>query len=166
MAGANSWAFSGRILKIGINPYVLVPAIILKQLFARAGRDKGPIPVVLTIAGSEFQQHLVRYSGKWRLYLNTPMRQTAGKEEGDIIEITIAYDTSVRVAPVNDRFHSVLRRNKQALETFNSLPPSRQKEIVRYINALKTEASIERNITRAINFLMGTERFIGRDKPN
>ena len=30
---------------------------------------------------------------------------------------------------------------------------------------LKTEKSVERNVTRAINFLLGKERFVGRDKP-
>jgi hypothetical protein len=93
------------------------------------------------------------------------MRQTAGKEEGETVQITIAYDPSIKEPPVNERFHSRLRSNRQALEIFNTLPPSRQKEIVRYINALKTDAAIERNITRSINFLLGSDRFIGRDKP-
>jgi len=45
------------------------------------------------------------------------------------------------------------------------LPASRQKEIVRYISALKTQESVTKNIERAIGFLMGGNRFLGRDKP-
>ncbi|MCB0523292.1 MAG: YdeI/OmpD-associated family protein [Saprospiraceae bacterium] len=50
-------------------------------------------------------------------------------------------------------------------EIFDALPASRRKEIVRYIANLKTEESVERNVSRAIGFLLGKERFIGRDKP-
>jgi len=47
----------------------------------------------------------------------------------------------------------------------DSLRPSLQKEIVRYISFLKTEESIDRNVDNAIQFLLGKKRFIGRDKP-
>jgi len=43
--------------------------------------------------------------------------------------------------------------------------PGRQKEIARYINNLKSEELVEKNIKRAIGFLLEKERFIGRDKP-
>ncbi len=76
--------FSAKILKIGINPYVLVPATVLKVLFEQAGKDKGPIPIKGTLNEKPFIQHLVKYSGKWRLYLNTPMRKAAGIDVGDM----------------------------------------------------------------------------------
>lgn len=157
--------FSATILKIGINPYVFVPQKILQILFKEAGKDRGHIPVKLMINDGFFIQHLVKFSGHWRLYLNTPMRKAAGKETGDTITIGICYDTVKREQPVNPRFEKALRRNKKAKQVFGTLPPSRQKEIVRYINSLKTEASIERNIDKAIRFLLGEQRFVGRDKP-
>ncbi|WP_245545484.1 YdeI/OmpD-associated family protein [Fluviicola taffensis] len=49
---------------------------------------------------------------------------------------------------------------------FRGLTPSLQNEIVRYIANLKTEESVERNVIKAINFLLGKERFIGRDAMN
>lgn len=78
--------FSAKIYKIGINPYVLLPSSILKNLFSQAGKGKVNIPVKLVINEHSFIQNLVKYSGKWRLYLNTPMRKIAGKDVGDIIE--------------------------------------------------------------------------------
>lgn len=164
MKAGNLKHFSAKILKIGINPYVFVPAVILNQLFKEAGREKGHIPVKLIINNTAFVQHLVKYSGSWRLYLNTPMCRAAAKDAGDMIEIQIGYDAVKRETPVNAKFEKALSSNKKARETFQTLPPSRQKEIVRYINALKTEAAVERNIKRAIGFLGGDERFIGRDK--
>lgn len=41
--------FFAKIYKIGINPYVLLPAKTLKKLFEDAGKEKGNIPVKLLI---------------------------------------------------------------------------------------------------------------------
>jgi hypothetical protein len=157
--------FSARIYKIGINPYVLLPAAILKKLFVQFGKDKGSIPVKLIINEHIFIQNLVKYSGKWRLYLNTPMRKIAGKDVSDKIEIDIEFDGNERTIPMHPEFELALKKNKKANEVFIQLPPSKRKEILRYINSLKTEESVNRNIKRAMNFLSGNERFIGRDKP-
>ena len=48
---------------------------------------------------------------------------------------------------------------------FEILTAPRMLEIVRYLATLKSENVLEKNIKRAINFLNGKERFIGRDKP-
>ena len=141
------------------------PAKILKKLFEDAGKEKGNIPVKLIINEQAFIQNLVKYSGKWRLYLNTPMRKTAGKDVGDTIKIDIEFDSIERTTPMHPKLELALKKNKKANEVFIQLSPSRQKEILRYINFLKTEESVDRNIKRAIGFLSGNERFIGRDKP-
>jgi Bacteriocin-protection, YdeI or OmpD-Associated/Domain of unknown function (DUF1905) len=158
-------SFSARIFKIGINPYVLLPADVLKYLFKKAGKEKGYIPIYLIINEQKFIQHLVKYSGKWRLYLNTPMRKTAGKDVGDIIDIKIDFDVEERIAPMHAKFKSALNKNKTAKACFDALTPSRQKEILRYLNNLKTETSVDKNVQRAISFLNGKENFVGRDKP-
>lgn len=67
--------FSARIYIIGVNPYVLLPAKTLKAIFQQAQKSKGPIPVRGTMNGAVYTQTLVKYSGKWRLYLNMPMRK-------------------------------------------------------------------------------------------
>jgi hypothetical protein len=157
--------FSAKIFIIGINPHVFVPAEILKKIFIDAGKDKGHIPVALVINNKNFIQHLIKYSGKWRLYLNGPMRKAAGIDVGDTIIIFITHDPAERITPVHPKLKRALAKNKEASTVFNNLPPSRKKEIARYINALKTEESVDKNVIRAINFLSGNERFIGRDKP-
>ena len=158
--------FSAKIMKIGINPYVLVPVAVLKKIFAEAGKEKGHIPVKLIINHKEFVQHLVKYSSKWRLYLNTPMRKAASKDVGDVIDIQIAFDPSKREVPMNEKLEMALADNKAAKNVFDAFPPFRQKEIVRYINSLKTEEAVERNIKRAVNFLLGKESFVGRNHPS
>lgn len=157
--------FKARIEIIGVNPYVLLPDAVLKAVFQQAGKDKGPIPVSGAIDGHAFTQTLVKYSGHWRLYLNGPMRKAAGKDVGDTATFTLAYDPADRSLTMHPKLQKAINENKKAKTVFDTLPASRQKEIVRYIGHLKTEESVERNVTRAIQFLLGKERFIGRDKP-
>ncbi|SFQ53632.1 DUF1905 domain-containing protein [Parafilimonas terrae] len=157
--------FSAEIFIIGINPYVFVPDDILQYLFKKSGKEKGHIPVHLIINKQKFIQHLVKYAGAWRLYLNMPMRKAAGKDVGDIITIKIDYDETERTTPMHSKFDAALKKNKKAAAVFNNLPPYMKKEILRYLNNLKTEEALNKNVQRAINFLLGKERFIGRDKP-
>jgi len=157
--------FTSTIEIIGINPFVFVPEGILVSIFEKAGKSKGSIPVLIKIEGHEFEQTLVKYSGHWRLYLNTPMRKAAQKEVGQTTRISIDFDPNERETPFHPKFRAALNENKTASNIFDGLAPSLQKEILRYISFLKTEASVDRNVKKAVNFLLGKERFIGRDKP-
>jgi len=159
------YEFRAKVLKIGVNPYVLLPQKVLKAIFVQAAKDKGPIPVKGKLDGHGFQQTLVKYSGKWRLYLNTPMRKAAGKDVGDEVKVHLEADLKERIIAIHPELEAALHKNKRAKSIFDALPPSRKKEIIRYINHLKTDESRKRNIVRAIRFLSGTERFVGRDKP-
>ena len=157
--------FTAKIDIIGINPFVFVPEKILGKIFEQAGTNKGAIPVSGTINGLPYQQTLVRYSGHWRLYINTKMLKDSPKRIGETVAITIELDTADRSIKPNPKLVKALKKEPRAKKVFDSLPPSRQKEIVRYISFLKTEESIDRNIQRAIDFFLGKGRFIGRDKP-
>lgn len=159
--------FSARINIIGVNPYVLLPEKVLKAIFRQAQKEKGPIPVHGTMNGAAYKQTLVKYSGKWRLYLNMPMRKAAKAGVGDTVAVTIEYDALERETPFPPLFKKALQENPEAKKVFDSLPPSRQKEFKRYIGNLKTEATRDKNVRKAMDFLLGKPgvRFIGRHKP-
>lgn len=157
--------FQARIYRIGVNPYVLFPARVLKIIFRQAQKTKGPIPVRGEIDGHLFLQTLVKYSGKWRLYINTTMRKASNRKLGEMVTISIEYDPVARIIPLHKKLDEALKRNPKARKVFDNLSPSRRKEIVRYISSLKTESSVERNVERAIRFLLQKTRFVGRDNP-
>lgn len=157
--------FKARIELIGINPFVFVPGKILKEIFSQSGKDKGHIPVHGSVNRKSYRQTLVKYSGNWRLYINTTMLKDSPKRIGEIIEVTIQHDPEDRTIQPHPEFAKALIENKEAKKVFDGLPASRKKEIVRYISALKTQESVSRNILRAIGFLTGDKRFVGRDKP-
>ncbi len=141
---------------------MLLPVALLKEIFLKAGKDKGAIPVMLKIEGKDFIQDLVKYSGKWRLYLNAPMRKTAQKEVGDTMQIKIRFDAKESITPMHTKLKAALNKNKEAKKTFEAFSPSRQKEILRYINNLKSEETIDKNIQRAIVHLIGKQNFVDR----
>lgn len=157
--------FKSKIEIIEVNPFVFLPEKVLRELFAQAGRDKGKIPVRMKIDGHEFTQTLIRWRGAWRLYLNTPMRKAANKDVGDTAIFEIAYDRAERSVPMHPKFAKALRENREAKKVFEGLRPSLQLEINRYFSFLKTESSVDRNVTKAIQFLLGNGRFVARDKP-
>lgn len=159
------YSFSATLALIGINPFVFVPDDILLGIFKDAGKDKGHIPVCGTINGKKYVQTLVKYSGAWRLYINTTMLRNSPKRMGERVDLTIQFDPKDRTIKPHPKLVEALNKDDHAQKVFDNLPPSLQKEIVRYISFLKSEDSIQRNIDKAIGFLKGQNRFVGRDKP-
>lgn len=154
--------FQAQLQIIGINPYVLVPEEILAAIFKVAGKDKGPIPISGSINGKAYLQTLVRYRDAWRLYVNTIMLENSPKRIGETIDVEIAFDPKPRNIDPPEAFVKAFAKNKKAKAAFDRLPPSRQKEIVRYLAGLKSKEALERNIYRAIGHLIGKERYVGR----
>ena len=160
-----SYTFSVTIEIIGINPFVYVPEEILKHIFEKAAKSKGPIPVKGTINSIPYTQTLMKFKGEWRLYINTKMLKNSPKRIGEQIAISISYDSAKREIPIHPKLSEALNENKEANSVFQNLRPSLQHEIIRYISHLKTEESIDKNIPKAIAFLLGKGKFVGREKP-
>lgn len=151
------YTFTALIYKLGINPVVDTPDEVLNELFEQAGRSKGPVPVRGKINGTEFLQTLVKYQGVWRLYINGPMLKSSKLVVGDIADIEIEFDPLPREEPLPPKLKVVFRRNITARKAFELLPPSRRKEILRYLNSLKSDDSIDRNIGRVMSQLAGND---------
>jgi hypothetical protein len=147
--------FSAKIEIIDINPYVKVPSAIVHKLQTEMKKAAGPIPVKGKLQGKPFTANVVKFRGLWRLYLNKPMRVAANRDVGDRVEVELWLDTSSRKTPVHPKFAQALAKNKKAKEAFAKLIPSRQKEILRYLNNLKQQETLERNIAKVIRFLDG-----------
>src|SRR5512142_1578766 len=118
-------AFRARIEILGVNPFVPVPAAVLGAIFARAGRDRGPIPVRGTLDGAPFQQTLVRYAGAWRLYTNLAMLKAAGSlAVGDIAAVTLEVDPRPRTWPMPRALARALAADPAARSAYRALAPS------------------------------------------
>ncbi|WP_210149191.1 YdeI/OmpD-associated family protein [Chryseobacterium scophthalmum] len=154
--------FTAKLEIIGINPFVFLPDEILNEIFETSGKNKSPIPVKGTVNGKEFRQNLMKYLGEWRLYINLTMLKDSPKRIGEMLEIFVEFDNSDRTISIHPDLEKAIRENPVALQNFENLIPSRRLEIVRYINNLKTEASIQRNIEKIIRYLTGETDFFGK----
>jgi len=158
------YVFDARIEIIAVNPYVFVPDEILKSIFVKAKRDKGPIPVHGLINDVPFTQTLVRYAGEWRLYINTIMLKDSPKHVGEFVHISVDFDPRERTIPIHPKLREALGQDAHARQAFESLPASRRHEINRYITNLKSETKVRENVQRAVDHLNGKGRFVGRDR--
>ncbi|MBJ6108986.1 YdeI/OmpD-associated family protein [Hymenobacter sp. BT523] len=157
--------FTAPLEIIGVNPFVQVPEELLADIFAQAGRSKGPIRVHGTVNGQPYQQTLVRYAGLWRLYINLLMLANSPRRVGEVLAVAIEYNPEAAPVLSCPAFEQALAETPEAREVFARLSPSRQHEIVRYLARLKNEDTLARNLARAVGFLLGKNRFVGRDRP-
>jgi hypothetical protein len=146
-------SFAAKIYKLGINPVVDPPKSVLADLFETAGSQKSPIPVRGKINGADYSQTLVKFQSAWRLYINGAMLRASGLSVGDEAVVEIEFDPSPREVPIPPALAAAFENDEQAKIGFGNLPPSRQKEIFRYIGSLKTEASIARNVEKILREL-------------
>ncbi|MGB3547665.1 MAG: YdeI/OmpD-associated family protein [Saprospiraceae bacterium] len=93
------------------------------------------------------------------------MLKNSPKRIGEIIELTVDFDPIKREVIPDPKLLRALSENKEAEMVFNNLRPSLQLEIVKYISSLKTEKSVDKNIEKAIRYLKGQGKFLGRLRP-
>lgn len=142
--------FRARIYKVGINPCVKVPGAITKQMRP----VKGYIPIRLTIDGHPFTQTLVPVKDEpYRLYVNGPMLKASGKSVGQTATFEIEQDYGQPSEyPVPGYLSERLQKHKLT-SAFEKLTPYHRKEIIRYLDHLKTEGAREKNITKLLDTL-------------
>jgi hypothetical protein len=151
----------------GVNPYVLVTAERAKRLKPDWRR---PMPVLVQINGKPTPPWPINMmpvgNGDFYLYLHEIVRKASDTKVGDEVTVVVIFDAAYRGGPTQkqpDGLEQELARNPRAREFWDSLSPSRQKEVVRYLDKLKSEEAKARNMERLIRVLNGsTERFLGR----
>jgi Domain of unknown function (DUF1905)/Bacteriocin-protection, YdeI or OmpD-Associated len=138
------FSFEAVIYKVGINLCVDVPVNITKKMMP----GKGYIPVKGKVKTYAFLQTLVPVKNSaYRLYVNGLMLKGADVKLGDSVKFTIERDTQPRTEPMHKELEKKLTASG-LMTAFLKLTPGRQKEILRYLNNLKTEEGRLRNIIK------------------
>lgn len=156
------------VVKIrGINPFVSVNA-------ARAGALRQgwrrPLPVLVRINGKPADAWRTNMmpsgDGGFYLYLNGIVREAAGVSVGDHVDVELEFDAKYRNGPRHPMpswFMKALKENPPARKNWDSLIPSRKKEILRYFRQLKSPDARARNLAKALYVLSGNQgRFMAR----
>jgi hypothetical protein len=150
-----------------INPYVRVGPELAGRLRPNWRR---PMPVRIQVNGKPdipWRINLMPVGdGSFFLYLHGQVRKESGASVGDVVSLTIEFDDDYKggpVDPIPPWFGDELQRNPAAQSGWDRLPPSRQKEILRYLVRLKSSQAQQRNVQRALHVLAGGKaRFMAR----
>jgi hypothetical protein len=156
-----AYTFKATIYKTGINFAVDVPVGITSAL--KVG--KGYIRVKGTVNKFAFTKSLVPVkNGPYRLFVNMVTLKGAMASVGDTAIFVLAQDTSdpEKEHPVPQRLIDGLQQHG-LLADFEALAPSRRKEIVRYLNNIKTPEVFEKNIQKVITQFKKGGRWVGVD---
>lgn len=115
---------------------------------ARAEFGRARAPVVVTIGGHTYRSTVVVYGGGYFVAVNREHRNAAGVEPGDTVEVTIEADEQPRVVALPEDLHTALA-NAGALEGWERLSHSHQREYLRWIDEAKRPATRSRRIAQA-----------------
>ena len=160
--------FKGEILIIGVNPYVRVSAARVKKI---KPDWKKPIPVLVRVNGVPEKPWRINMmpmgNGDYYLYLHGDVRKASQTGVGDKVNVEISFDEEYKNGPQHEMpewFSSALNKNRKAKKNWESFAPSRQKEVLRYFAALKSDEAKERNLEKMMSALSGKKtRFMARD---
>ena len=151
--------FQSRIEINKINPYVLVRADQASQLKRNWRR---PMPVCVRVNGKPDTAWRINLmpvgDGNFFLYLHEHVRKASSTGVGDIVTVMIEFDDEYKGGPAHPMpswFGDELDRNPDAQQGWDSLSPSRQKEILRYFAQLKSPQAHQRNVRKALHVLSG-----------
>lgn len=143
--------FTAEIYKNGINFCVDVPAEITSQLRA----VKGYIKVKGTVNGFPFKKNLVPVKNScYRLFINIPTLKGAKAKVGEKADFIIEqdFDDTEKNYPVPKMLIQELEKSNLSKE-FDSLTTARKQEVLKYLNYIKTDETLQKNIHKLIGQL-------------
>ena len=150
------FSFKAKIYKAGINPCVKVPGRITNRMEP----VKGYVAVKGTMDNFPFMQTLVPVRNEsYHLHVNRIMLKGTGLSVGSSATFIIEQIPAEEKDPV--QMPAALKKKLQdtkLMVAFNQLTPYRQKEILKYLNYLKTEEALNRNIEKVIVQLRGKNK--------
>ena len=147
--------FSGRIYKVGVIRYVDVPADISRELGSGV-----PVPVMGTVEGVPLRSTLVsRGNGAYRLAIHGDIRKKLRVDAGALIEAAICLDEESREPHLPPALVLALRNAPKAQQKFRAMTTALRRQIVRYLVAVKSQATLERRVLKFV------ERLERRDAP-
>jgi len=120
---------------------------------AAVGEGAKRFPVVATVNGHTWCTTVTRMRGEFLLGLNRAVRQEAGVEAGDTVEVKLELDTAPREAEVPEALANALAEDSEARAAFDRLAYTRRKEYARWINEAKRDETRQRRVAQALEML-------------
>jgi hypothetical protein len=119
-----------------------------KELFGEARP-----PVAGTLNGAPFSGRLSVYGGKTYLGLNKVIRDAAGIDVGDHVEVVLDRDESPREVEIPPELLVAFERDAAAKAIYDKLAFTHRREYARWIAEAKKDETRERRVAKALEML-------------
>lgn len=138
--------FSARIYKVWMVRSVDVPADISKRL-----GPENAVPVMGTVEGVPLRSTLVpRGNGAYRLAIHGEIRKKLRVDAGAVVEVAIRRDEESREPKLPPVLVLALRNSPKARQKFRAMTTALRRQIVRYLVAVKSQATLERRVLKFV----------------
>jgi len=144
-----TYCFKARIeVADGGGAYILFPYDVEKEFGAR-----GRIPVKVAFDGVSYTGTMIKYGHpQHMLPILKAIREQIGKTPGDIVDVELHKDESVRVLEVPDDFAKLLKTEKLQ-PFFDKLGYTHRKEYCRWIAEAKRAETRSARLEKAVEML-------------
>ncbi len=138
--------FAGSIYKVGMIRYVDVPREVSKKFGSAAH-----VPVIGTVEGVPVRTTLVsRGKGGYRMAIHGDIRKRLRVDSGAVVEVAIQLDEESREPALPPALVLALRNSPKAQRRFRAITTALRRQIVRYLVAVKSQATLERRVSRFV----------------
>ncbi|HEY5197575.1 MAG TPA: YdeI/OmpD-associated family protein [Solirubrobacteraceae bacterium] len=120
---------------------------------AVVGEGAKRFPVRATVNGYVWRTTITRMRGEFLLGLSRAVREAAGVDAGDTVEVELALDTAPREVDVPEALSEALAGDPIAAAAFVGLAFTHRKEYARWIDEAKRDETRLRRIARALEML-------------
>jgi hypothetical protein len=129
-------------------------AVVLDdEQVAAVGEGAKRFPVVATVNGYTWRTTVTRMGGEFLLGLKRAVREEAGVEAGDTVEVRLELDTAPREVEVPEALASALAEDPEARAAFDQLAYTHRKEYARWIEEAKRDETRRRRVAKALEML-------------
>jgi hypothetical protein len=127
--------------------------VLSDEQVATVGEGAKRFPVVATVNGYTWRTSVVRMGGEFIVGLNRAVREAAGVEAGDTVQLELELDTKPREVEVPPALAAALAADDAALAAFEKLSYTHRKEYARWVAEAKRDETRDRRVAKTIDEL-------------
>jgi len=117
------------------------------------GEGAKRFPVTATVNGYTWRSSVARMGGENLLGLNKAVREAAGVQAGDEVQVTVALDGGPREVTVPAALTAALDGDQEARAAFDRLAFTHRKEYARWVDEAKKEETRDRRVRQAVEMI-------------
>jgi Bacteriocin-protection, YdeI or OmpD-Associated/Domain of unknown function (DUF1905) len=120
---------------------------------AAVGEGAKRFPVAATVNGYTWRGSVARMGGEFLLGLNRAVREAAGVEAGDQVQVTLELDTAPREVEVPRALADALAADPAAKAAFEGMAFTHRKEYARWVDEAKKDETRDRRVQQALEMI-------------